>query len=79
MDIRGELEKASLAALSAVYLFITTTAQRLSWYFERIGEMDKSFKAAVAFYKPVAKLSHQQDVMRLYRRYVPFSAFMQDS
>ena len=41
--------------------------------------MDKSFKAAVAFYKPVAKLSHQQDVMRLYRRYVPFSAFMQDS
>jgi hypothetical protein len=38
--------------------------------------MDKSFKAAVAFYKPMAKLSHQQDVMRLYRRYVSISAFM---
>ncbi len=40
--------------------------------------MDKSFKAAVAFYKPVAKLSHQQDVMRLYRRYVFISAIVRD-
>jgi hypothetical protein len=32
--------------------------------------MDKSFKTAVAFYKPIAQLTHQQEVMRLYRRYV---------
>ena len=31
--------------------------------------LDKSFTAAVKFYKPIAKVSHQQDVMRLYRRY----------
>ena len=79
MDIRAELEKACLRALGAVYWFITTTAQRLAWYFERIGQMDKSFKAAVAFYKPVAKLSHQQDVMRLYRRYVSISAYIRYS
>lgn len=32
--------------------------------------MDKSFKAAVAFYKPVANITHRQVVMRLYRRWV---------
>ena len=32
--------------------------------------MDKSFKTAVAFYKPIVQLTHQQEVMRLYRRYV---------
>ena len=29
--------------------------------------MDKSFAAAVKFYKPIANLTHKQDVMRLYR------------
>ena len=32
--------------------------------------MDKSFQAVVAFYKPVANLTHKQQVMRLYRKYV---------
>jgi len=31
---------------------------------------DASFKAAIAFYKPVAKLTHTQTVQRLYRRWV---------
>ena len=30
--------------------------------------MDKSFQAVVSLYKPVAQLSHQQQVMRLYRK-----------
>ena len=29
--------------------------------------MNKAFQEVVDFYKPVAKLTHRQDVMRLYR------------
>ena len=29
---------------------------------------DKSFQAVINFYKPVAQLSHKQEVQRLYRR-----------
>lgn len=30
--------------------------------------MDKSFQAVVSLYKPIAELTHQQQVMRLYRK-----------
>ena len=33
-----------------------------------MGVMDKSFAKVVQYYKPVANLTHQQNVMRLYRK-----------
>jgi len=37
--------------------------------------MDKGFQAVVSFYKPLANITHTQQVQRLYRKYVERVAF----